>query len=159
MDKLDAEFKFGQEALDLRAYRQQILSSNIANADTPDYKARDLDFASTLNSVMARNGLPTGIPSGGLQMAPPSAGVPAMAGGVTLSTDAQGQIASSSQGSSEYYGSLLYRVPVQESADNNTVDLDEERVAFADNSLHYESTLTEVSGEIKAMNEALSTGT
>ncbi len=159
MDKLDAEFKFGQEALDLRAYREQILSSNIANADTPNYKARDLDFASTLNGVMARSGMPTGISGGTLQMAPPSAGAAAMTGGVTLSTDAQGQIASSSPGSSEDYGSLLYRVPEQPSADNNTVDLDTERVAFADNSMHYESELTEVSGQIKAMNEALSTGT
>jgi len=159
MDKLDAEFKFGQEALDLRAYRQQILSSNIANADTPDYKARDLDFASTLSGVMARNGMPIGVPGNTLQMAAPSAGTPAMAGSVSLSTDAQGQIGSASAGSAEYYGTPLYRVPVQPSADNNTVDLDEERVAFADNSMHYESALTEVSGQIKAMNEALSTGT
>jgi flagellar basal-body rod protein FlgB len=160
MDKLDAEFKFGQEALNLRDYRQQILSSNIANADTPNYKARDLDFASTLSGVMARAGMPTGVPGNTLQMTPPSEGTAATAGGgVTLSTDAQGQIGSASAGSSEYYGPLLYRNPDQPSADNNTVDLDTERIAFADNSLHYESTLTEINGQIKAMTEALSTGT
>jgi flagellar basal-body rod protein FlgB len=42
LDKLDAEFAFGREALDVRAYRQELLSSNIANADTPGYKARDV---------------------------------------------------------------------------------------------------------------------
>ncbi|RAE75252.1 flagellar basal body rod protein FlgB, partial [Burkholderia multivorans] len=46
LDKLDAEFAFGRQALDVRAYRQELLSSNIANADTPGYRARDVDFAS-----------------------------------------------------------------------------------------------------------------
>src|ERR1700722_7733167 len=93
MDRLDADFQFGKQALDLRAYRQEVLTSNIANADTPDYKARDIDFASTLTSPLARNGMP---PMGGptkLAMAAPSEGVAAGAGGVVLATDAGGQIA------------------------------------------------------------------
>lgn len=161
MDKLDAEFKFGQEALNLRAYRQQVLSSNIANADTPDYKARDVDFASALTGALARSGMSTGVNDGTLAMAAPSAGVAAAPGGVTLSTDATGQMSSASPGggANESYGPLQYRNPEQASADNNTVDLDTERVAFADNSLHYEAGFTVLSGQIKTMIAALSTGT
>lgn len=52
LDKLDAALRFGQEALNLRAQRQEILAANIANADTPGYQARDIDFASQLNKVL-----------------------------------------------------------------------------------------------------------
>ena len=54
LDKLDASLRFGQEALNLRAQRQEILAGNIANADTPGYQARDIDFANQLNKVMAQ---------------------------------------------------------------------------------------------------------
>ena len=56
LDKLDAEFAFGREALDVRAYRQELLSSNIANADTPGYKARDVDFARSLAGALKKAG-------------------------------------------------------------------------------------------------------
>src|SRR5471030_1694592 len=52
LDKLNAALQFQQEALNLRAQRQEILSANIANADTPGYQARDIDFASQLQKVM-----------------------------------------------------------------------------------------------------------
>ena len=55
LDKLDAEFAFGRQALDVRAYRQELLSSNIANSDTPGY-ARDVDFASTLARSLKQAG-------------------------------------------------------------------------------------------------------
>jgi len=58
LDKLDAEFAFGREALDVRAYRQELLSSNIANADTPGYRARDVDFASSLAGALKKAGAP-----------------------------------------------------------------------------------------------------
>ncbi len=48
LDRLDAALRFQQEALNLRAQRQEILAANIANADTPGYQARDIDFASEL---------------------------------------------------------------------------------------------------------------
>jgi Flagellar basal body protein len=54
LDKLDAALRFQQEALNLRAQRQEILAANIANADTPGYQARDVDFASELKKVMDR---------------------------------------------------------------------------------------------------------
>lgn len=54
LDKLDAALRFQQEALNLRAQRQEVLAANIANADTPGYQARDIDFASELKKVMQR---------------------------------------------------------------------------------------------------------
>ncbi len=60
LDKLDAALRFQQEALNLRAQRQEILAANIANADTPGYQARDLDFASELKKVMVRGREQTG---------------------------------------------------------------------------------------------------
>ena len=52
LDKLYAAVRFLQEALNLRAQRQEILAANIANAGTPGYQARDIDFSSDLKSVM-----------------------------------------------------------------------------------------------------------
>ena len=52
IDKLDSAFRFHQEALNLRARRQEVLSANIAHADTPGFKARDFDFNSTLTQAM-----------------------------------------------------------------------------------------------------------
>jgi flagellar basal-body rod protein FlgB len=51
VSKLDAEFGFLRNALNLRAYRQELLASNVANADTPNYKARDVDFAASLRQA------------------------------------------------------------------------------------------------------------
>lgn len=55
LDKLDAALRFQQEALNLRAQRQEVLAANIANADTPGYQARDIDFASELLSIWIAN--------------------------------------------------------------------------------------------------------
>lgn len=60
LDRLDAALRFQQEALNLRAQRQEILAANIANADTPGYQARDIDFASELKKVMVRGREETG---------------------------------------------------------------------------------------------------
>jgi flagellar basal-body rod protein FlgB len=54
IDKLDPTFRFYQEAANLRAHRQQLIASNIANADTPKYKARDISFKDALSNVVAR---------------------------------------------------------------------------------------------------------
>jgi flagellar basal-body rod protein FlgB len=155
LDQLDAEFAFGRQALDVRSYRQELLSSNIANADTPNYKARDVDFASTLAGALRKTDGSTGIGASNnstLAMMQP-AGVTTepghMAGKVSLIPTG---------GPTDDYGRLQYRIPTQPALDGNTVDLDAERVQFADNSLHFESVMTAVSGAIKSMTSAITSG-
>ena len=53
--RIDSTFQFNQTALSLRSARQELLASNIANADTPNYKAKDIDFASALQGAMSGN--------------------------------------------------------------------------------------------------------
>ncbi|WP_230351817.1 flagellar basal body rod protein FlgB [Lelliottia sp. WAP21] len=136
LDKLDAALRFQQEALNLRAQRQEILAANIANADTPGYQARDMDFSSELKKVMER-GRAEGT---GVALALTSARhIPAQAM-TAPSTD------------------LLYRIPDQPSLDGNTVDMDRERTQFADNSLKYQVGLTVLGGQIKGMQTVLQGG-
>ncbi|MFM0324996.1 flagellar basal body rod protein FlgB [Caballeronia glebae] len=154
LDRLDKEFAFGREALDVRAYRQELLSSNIANADTPGYKARDVEFSSALAGALKQGGGATN--SSTLKMAQPVS--VSTSGG--LATTAKGHMSgtstlSASGGSSDDYGKLAYRVPSQPSLDGNTVDLDSERVQFADNALHFEAGMTVLSSQIKSMMSAI----
>jgi flagellar basal-body rod protein FlgB len=181
VDKLDAEFDFGRQSLDLRAYRQQLLSENIANADTPGYKARDMDFTSTLSHALQASGdrgltLSTS-GAGGAGMAamrgslPMSIGGPLdigsdranMATGVAPLRMAETSAAhmagvAGAAAAASAYGTPQYRVPHQPSLDGNTVELDSERVNFADNALHYETGLTVINQQIKTMLSAVSGG-
>ncbi|SAL49512.1 flagellar basal-body rod protein FlgB [Caballeronia peredens] len=157
LDRLDKEFAFGREALDVRAYRQELLSSNIANADTPGYKARDVEFSSALAGALKKTGGATSASnSGALAMAQPVS----VSTGASMATTAKGHMAgtttlNASGGSSDDYGRLAYRVPSQPSLDGNTVDLDAERVQFADNALHFEAGMTVLSSQIKSMLAAI----
>lgn len=160
LDKLDAEFAFGREAMDVRAYRQELLSSNIANADTPGYKARDVDFASSLAGALKKAGRGSGVSNPTrLTMSQP-AGVTS---GMSMSSDQPGHMAGKARltatgGSADDYGQLQYRIPIQPALDGNTVDLDSERVQFADNALHFESGMTVVSNQVKTMLAAITSG-
>jgi flagellar basal-body rod protein FlgB len=163
LDKLDAEFAFGRQAMDVRAYRQELLSSNIANADTPGYKARDVDFASSLAGALKKNGgSTTGLAasnSSTLAMAQP-AGVTS---GMSMVSTEPGHMSGKSTltatgGTTDDYGNLQYRIPTQPALDGNTVDIDTERVQFADNTLHFESGMTVVSSQIKTMLSAITSG-
>jgi flagellar basal-body rod protein FlgB len=132
MDKLDAALNFNREALNLRAQRQEVLASNIAHADTPNYKARDIDFSSRLTEAVER-----GRASQSMNMA------------VTSSR----HIRAEAQAMPDQ--NLLYRVPNQSSIDGNTVEMDVERINFADNALRYESNLTVLSSKIKTLMSAV----
>ena len=132
MDKLDAALNFNREALNLRAQRQEVLASNIAHADTPNYKARDIDFSSRLSDAVER-----GRASQSMNMA------------VTSSR----HIRAEAQAMPDQ--NLLYRVPNQSSIDGNTVEMDVERINFADNALRYESNLTVLSSKIKTLMSAV----
>ena len=133
IDRLAAALQFDQEALNLRHQRQQVLANNIANADTPNFKARDFDFASELSRAM-------------------DSGRPAE-GGLSLPPTAAGHIAGGS--GSAPVGDLLYRVPDQPSLDGNTVNMDVERTRFADNSVRYQAALTMLNGRIQGLKSAM----
>jgi flagellar basal-body rod protein FlgB len=136
--KLDDYLRFNETALNLRAQRQQVLASNIANADTPNYKARDIDFNSTLQAALDKKTSAQSSSQTPLTMTAP----PHMPGSADGTEDA----------------TLLYRGVIQGSADNNTVDMDVERAQFADNALRYEAGLTMVSMQIKNMLAAIQGG-
>ncbi|MCM5703732.1 flagellar basal body rod protein FlgB [Larsenimonas salina] len=135
IDKLNQSLNYFQQALNLRAERQEVLSANIANADTPGYKARDFDFKDALNQAVSQKGVGG---SGGLEMA----------------RTAQGHIAGQGDAFSAT-SSLKYRIPAQPSLDGNTVDMDMERVNFAENSVHYQSDLQILSSKIKGLKSAM----
>jgi flagellar basal-body rod protein FlgB len=129
--KLDEALRFHETALSLRSQRQQLLASNIANADTPNYKARDVDFSKAL-----QNALSGAAPAG------------ALAKTVVAHLGVQGQ---------PTIGGVQpqYRGTVQGSVDGNTVDMDVERNQFTDNALRYEAGLTLVSHQIKNLLSAI----
>ncbi len=131
MNQLDAAFNFHQTALRIRAQRQELIAANIANADTPNYKARDIDFKSSLERALGGN----------------SVASPALA-----TTSEQHIAAGSLEGS---LSSALYRKEIQSSVDGNTVDMDVERNQFADNAIRYEASLTFINGQIKKLMSAI----
>lgn len=136
LDKLDNEFRFQQQALGLLNKRQDILASNIANVDTPGYLARDIDFSAQLKSAVENEAQTQGP--------------------LTLALTSGNHIAATAPaiGNSQ----LLYRIPDQPSADGNTVDMDRERVSFADNNVKYQSSLTLLGSQIKNMMSVISQG-
>jgi len=115
------------QALRVRELRNEVLASNIANADTPNYKARDIDFSAALR----------GAQDGQLQLARTSIG----------HSDAPGINRSGI--------STEYRVPTQPSLDGNTVETDVEQAAFAENALQYRAALTFLNGQIRTMHLAI----
>ena len=129
IDKLNAVLDFHQQAVNLRGHRQQLLASNIANADTPNYKARDIDFKNALQG--------------------------ALSGASGALTTTSSRHLATSPGRDAGAAPLLYRAPLQGSVDGNTVDMDVERSQFADNAIHYEAGLTFLTHEIKLMLAAL----
>jgi flagellar basal-body rod protein FlgB len=126
--KLDDAFRFNETALSIRAQRQQLLASNIANADTPHYKARDIDFNKALQGALSRN-------------EPESTAL-----AQTSATHMAGKKANSLGDAP-----LLYRGVQQGSIDGNTVDMDVERNQFADNAVRYEAGLTFINAQIKGL--------
>lgn len=128
--RLTDSLNFQAEALVLRSERQRLIASNIANADTPGYVARDMDFATALRQA-------TGQAASAGAMAATAAGhLPGAAG---ARSEAQ----------------LRYATPSQTNLDRNTVDMDRERASFADNSVKYEATLRFINGSVRTMLDAI----
>jgi len=151
VDKLDQLFGFQEQALRLRSQRHQILASNIANADTPNYKARDFDFQSALQQAVGQQS------GSSLPMTATAAGhlttTGAPAGEVTpMQASLQSSI---QQQTKALQGEVQYRTSQQPSIDGNTVDMDGERMRFADNTVRYEADLNIVTQKIKSMLAAI----
>lgn len=127
ISRLTENLDFHSQALMLRAERQKVIAGNIANADTPGFKARDFDFASTLRAATGS------------------------AGTAGIATD----VLRSSAGGARAVPVLRYAQPSQTSLDDNSVDMDRERAAFADNALKYESTLRFINGSMRTTLDAM----
>lgn len=132
LNQLGDTLNYHGDALKLRAERQRVLAANIANADTPNYKATDFDFKSALQS--ATGGLSTSATAG-----------PSRTDSRHLSTSTLGLPGVD----------MKYRTPNQLSIDGNSVEMDTERAAFADNAVRYEASLRFLNGQIKTLTMAI----
>ena len=131
LNRLTDTLDFQSQALGLRSQRQRLIASNIANADTPGYVARDLDFRQALRDA--------------------TGAAPARA----LAATQDGHIGSNGARGSLREGDLVYATASQTNLDRNTVDMDRERASFADNSVKYEATLRFINGSVRTMLEAI----
>lgn len=136
IDRLNASMDFFQQSLNLRAERQKVLSSNIANADTPGYKARDFDFRAELERALTQGR------SGGRD-------------GLSLSTTSERHIHAQAEGQGGSGIDMLYRNPMQPSLDGNTVDMDMERVNFADNAMRYQADVQFITSRLQGLRSAM----
>ena len=112
-------------ALEVRSRRAEILAANLANADTPNYQARDIDFKATLAGLQGRSG--------------------------TLKTTHPTHL----QGGGDTPGELLYRMPDQMSIDGNTVEEEQVKSAFSDNALRYQASLQLLNNRVQGLLTAI----
>lgn len=129
-NSIDRALDFNSKVLALRGYRQELLASNIANADTPNYKAMDIDFAQALRSA---------------------------SGGLALQRTDGGHLDSGS-GSAVAGVKPMYRTAIQPSIDGNTVDTNIEQAQFSENALQYMFTLDRINGTVQGTLLALREG-
>ena len=152
LDKMTNQLNFHGNALVLRGERQRAIASNIANADTPGYVARDFKFGDALREA-------TGVPVA--EEVTPGAAVTRLATsgsyGTAGTTDPHHipLPTVNSSTSIDRQGALGYAVQTQPSLDNNSVDLDRERANFVDNAVRYEATLRFINGNAKTMLSAI----
>lgn len=123
----DNLFGIHERALVLHAQRAEVLAANLANADTPGYKARDFDFKALLNSEMSSS--------------------------TPLKTTAERHIQPESGPVPP--SQLLYRIPSQPSLDGNTVDTEREHVAFSTNAVEYQASLSFINSKISSIRKAI----
>lgn len=128
LPRLTDALDFHSQALVLRAERQRLIASNIANADTPGYQARDFDFAAALKAATAGDG----------------------ASDAGIARDVM-----AGSGNAAAAPVLRYAAPLQTNLDGNSVDMDRERGAFVDNAVKYESTLRFITASVKTTLDAM----
>lgn len=133
---LNAYLGIEPDALKVYSQRADVLAANLANADTPGYQARDIDFRAALAAA--------GSPGEALQ---PTTTSP---GDVTAATTADGSV------STEQF--LKYRVPLAPSLDGNTVDSQMEESQFAQNTVRYQAALTFLENRFSELTTAITGG-
>ena len=116
-----------EQAVTFRALRSQVLSSNIANADTPNYKARDIDFKSVFKSTR----------------------------GAELPMTRTSETHRNSLTGNKTGAAVQYRIPMQPTLDGNTVETDVEQAAFAENAVMYRASLSFLNGQINGLRYAI----
>ncbi len=116
------------QALQLRAQRLELIAGNLANADTPGYKARDIDFRRAMASV--------------------AGGAPGP--GELRRTHARHLAAAGLAANGDPAADVRFRLPSQPSMDGNTVETQREQAAFMDNAVRYQASLTLLDGRIKS---------
>lgn len=121
----DKAFGIHDKALLLFERRTQLLSENIANADTPGFKARDIDFNKVLQSEQGQ--------------------------GLKMQATHKGHIDPTQQA---FANNVQYRKVEQSAADGNTVDVQKEKAAFAENSMRYQTTMHILSRRISGLKSA-----
>lgn len=121
MSDFSKNFEVYSRALDVRTQRHQVLASNIANADTPNYKARDFDFQGAMQNALAGR----------------------LGGSLGLTRTAGGHLGGGGDGTP---AALQYRTTTQAAVDGNTVDMDVERAHMAENAMQYQI-LTQLIGD------------
>ena len=127
---LDKLMGFHHQALQVRTDRMEVLAGNLANANTPGYKARDIDFQKAMKSAQQSRGQ-------------------------NLTRTHDNHI----KGSMQRTGELDFRIPNQpDTGDGNTVDVQVERNKFLDNGLRYQAGMEFLNGKIRGMKKALKGG-
>lgn len=124
---VDPLFGIHAQALQIQQRRMTLLAGNIANADTPGFQARDLDFKTALEQALGN-------------------------GSSTLKADQPGHLDGAG---TQADPALMYRVPLQPSVDGNTVDVQTEQAAFMDSALRYQASLSFLDGKLKSLLTAI----
>lgn len=128
---IDAYLGLHTRALLLESRRTELLANNLANADTPGFKARDIDFRAALSAAAG-----PGAPATALR---------------TTHAGHQGGAGASAAAPAD----LKYRVPMAPALDGNTVDAQLEQAAFAENAVRYQATLTFINSKLRALMTAI----
>ena len=131
---LDQYVGLNAAALEVRSRRGELIANNIANADTPGYQARDIDFRQALARASGENS-PTS--------------------GVALSTTNAGHIGATTSANAPGSPDLKYRTPLAPALDGNTVDTQLEQAAFAENAVRYQATLTMLNNKFRTLLTAI----
>jgi len=129
---LDAHIGVHADALRIRSQRAELIANNLANADTPNFKARDVDFRAALAA----------------------SGYGGAGGGVSLSTT-QGRHLGGASATGGADATLRYRQPLAPSLDGNTVDVQVEQASFAENAVRYQATLTFINSRLRGLMTAI----